>query len=73
MTVNEFLENMIDTGYVKVKAKELREFLQDYRERENIMNQQAHTIQELSEMVSIWKNKYDAMKIKEPITIDLKV
>ena len=73
MTQEQFLKDMIDTGYVKVKAKELRKLLQEHKEYENIMNQQAHTIQELSEMVSIWKNKYDVIKIKEPITIDLKV
>ena len=73
MTVDEFLENMIDTGYVKVRAKELRELLQDYRKRENIMNQQAYTIKSLNDRLKYWKDEYTYLKDKEPITVDLKV
>ena len=76
MTQEQFLQDMIDSGYVKVKAKELRELLQDYKEIENIMNKQALDIEHLNELIEYWKTKYNNLKWSidnDLIKVDLKV
>jgi len=76
MTQEQFLTDMVDEGWVKVKAKELRKLLQNYQEREDLLNQQAHTMQDLSDMVTYWKNKYENLKWSldnNLVQVDIKV
>jgi len=76
MTQEQFLTDMISEGWVKVKASELRKLLQNYQEREDLLNQQAHTMQELSDIVAYWKNKYENLKWSldnNLVQVDIKV
>jgi len=76
MTQEQFLSDMIDKGWVKVKANELRKLLQSHQEREDLLNQQAHTMQDLSDMATYWKNKYENLKWSldnNLVQVDIKV
>ncbi len=73
MTQEQFLTDMIDTGYVSVKADELRTLLQNYNKLKKDYDKALFTIKLKQNTINFYKNLENERIVKEPIKIDLEV
>ena len=71
MKLSDFLSDLTDTGIVRVEAKQLRKYVQQCNEWENVANSQGKTISELMVKIDMLENKLFANEYEKPVVIDL--
>ena len=71
MKLSDFLTNMVTAGKVKVTAKQLRKFAQQYDDYERIIAFQKNTNEKLMTRIDRLEAKLSLLELEEPPTIDL--